>query len=248
MTASTHLRGIVIAGVLAAIALGLGFVTMAMNQSSPHASPPVIVSHVHHHVAAPSKRTVSSAKTAKTAASKVAVSKVAVSKAAKRVAKAPMKVKAEAVKAKPVVKAKPKPVAKPDSNYLAAVAGGLPKDIAHALAASPVVVVQLTSATDPIAELAAGDAQAGAKLAGAPYVKVSIDRNGGDVQALTRALGQLPDAPATFVYMRPGSIFVTLTGYNDRTVVEQAVANAKATLVPSTGTAAPASAGAKGSA
>jgi hypothetical protein len=71
-------------------------------------------------------------------------------------------------------------------------------------------------------------------------VQVGVDTNGGEVQALTRALGQLPDAPATLVYMRPTSVFVTLSGYNDRTVVQQAVTNAKATLVPSTSSTEPA--------
>jgi membrane-bound ClpP family serine protease len=237
VTASTHLRGIVIAGVLAAIALGLGFVTLAMNSSASHTSPPaVIVPPVHHHVAALAKRTVSSAK-AKTVAAKAKTKPVVKTKAVVRT-----KV---VVKPKP----KPKPVVKPDPNYLAAVAAGLPKNLAHALAASSVVVVQLTSKTDPIAQLAAADARAGAKLAHVPYVTVSIDTNGGAVQALTRALGQLPDAPATIVYTRPTSVFVTLTGYNDRTIVQQAVANAQATIVPSTSSSEPATVtGAQGSA
>ena len=38
MAASAHLRGIVIAGVLAAVALALGFVTLGMNQSSSSAA------------------------------------------------------------------------------------------------------------------------------------------------------------------------------------------------------------------
>lgn len=43
MTASLHARGIVIAGALAALALALGFVTLAMNQTASQAAPRVIV-------------------------------------------------------------------------------------------------------------------------------------------------------------------------------------------------------------
>lgn len=220
MTASKHLRGIVIAGALAAVALGLGSVTLAMNQSDSHASTsPVILKHVHHvHPAVTTKPK---------AKAKVAVKKPIVTKARKPAAA-------------PEPKAKPKPKPKPDPNYTAALAAGLPADVAHALAAAPVVVVQLSSATDPIAALAAADAKAGAKLAGAQFVEVNVDKNGGPVQSLTRALGSLPDAPATLVYVRPSTVFLTLTGYNDRTTVQQAVANAEATLPPpTTGTAKP---------
>lgn len=193
MNASPHLRGIVIAGVLAAVALALGFVTLAMNQTASRASTPKVILPFkdRHH-------------SAKVAASKVAAAKVA---------------------AKP---AKPKV----DPNYAAAVAAGLPAVVAKALAASPVVVVQLTSAADPVAQLAAGEAKSGAALSGAAYVEVGVDRDGGAVEALTRALGTLPDAPASLVYIRPATLSLTLTGFNDRTVVEQAVADAFGSLPP----------------
>jgi hypothetical protein len=127
---------------------------------------------------------------------------------------------------KPAKPAKPKV----NPNFTAARAAGLPTDVAQALAASPVVVVQLTSVSDPVAQLADSEAKSAAALAGAAYVQVSVDRDGGAVEQLTRTLGKLPDAPSTLVYVRPGTEAATLMGFNDRTVVEQAIADALASL------------------
>jgi hypothetical protein len=200
VNASPHLRGIVIAGVLAAVALALGFVTMAMNQSSSHAaSPKVIVPFKDRH-------------------------KGVVAKAAAKAAPA----KAKAAKPAKVKPAKPKV----DPNYAAAIAAGLPAVVAHGLASAPVVVVQLTSVSDPVAQLADAEARSAAQLAGAAYVEVSIDHDGGPVEKLTRLLGTLPDAPASLFYVRPGNAPLTLKGFNDRTVVEQAIADALSSLPP----------------
>jgi hypothetical protein len=188
VTGSVHLRGIVIAGVLAAIALALGFFTLAMNQTASQAAPKTIIPlHLRHHATAAPK-TVQPGKGAP--------------------------------------KVKPKP--KPDPNYTAAVQAGLPRSVARALAKHPVVVVQLTSKADPVAQLAAGEAKAGAADANAGYVAVNVDGNGGDVEVLTRALGKLPTAPAALIYVRPAKLFTTLPNFNDRTVVEQALVTAKA--------------------
>jgi hypothetical protein len=190
VTGSAHLRGIVIAGVLAAVALALGFVTLAMNQTASHAAPPAIVPlHLRHRVAV--TRTTASAKTPKVATKKAHVVRV-------------------------------------DPNFTAALKAGLPRSVARALAAHPVAVVQLTSPGDDIAKLAFGEAKVGAALAGAGFVTVKVDRNGGDVEVLTRLQGKLPVAPATLVYIRPATLYVTLPGFNDRTVVQQAAANATA--------------------
>lgn len=191
MTGSAHLRGIVIAGVLAAVALALGFVTLAMNQTaSKAATPPTIIPlHLRHHVAG--ARTTSSA-----------------------------------TKTTPVAKTKPKPVARVNPNFTAALKAGLPRSVARALAAHPVAVVQLTSNGDQIAQLALGEARVGAALAGAGLVSVDVDGNGGDVEVLTRLLGKLPIAPATLVYIRPATLYVTLPGFNDRTIIQQAAENA----------------------
>jgi hypothetical protein len=56
---SAHLRGIVIAGVLAAVALALGFVTLAMNQTASNAAAPAITPlKLRHHAAATGTTTV----------------------------------------------------------------------------------------------------------------------------------------------------------------------------------------------
>lgn len=180
-----------IAGALAAVALVLGLMTLAMNQTASQASTHVVLPlKARHHAA--------------------------VKAAAKPTTKVAVKVK---------VKVKPK--AKPNPRVLAALSAGLPKSIALGLGAAPVAVVQLTSASDTVAALAAAEAKSGARLAGAAYVAVDVDRDGGAVEQLARALGTLPDAPATLVYQRPAKLVLTLPGFNDRTVVQQAAADAK---------------------
>jgi len=191
----------VIAGVLAAVALALGFVTLAMNQTASKAATThtIIPLHLRHHVAG-AQTTSSATKTTPTAAKK-----------------------------------KPKPVARVNPNFTAALKAGLPRSVARALAAHPVAVVQLTSQGDQIAELALGEARAGSTLAGATLVPIDVDGNGGDVEVLTRLRGKLPIAPATLIYIRPATLYVTLPGFNDRTIIQQAAANATA---PSTTTTA----------
>jgi hypothetical protein len=182
---SAHLRGIVIAGGLAALALALGFVTLAMNQTASRASTAPVLSLKARHAAAA------------TAGGK----------------------KSPAVKPKRV-----------DPNLTAALNAGLPRPVARALAAAPVAVVELTSKHDPVAQLAFGEAQAGARLGGASFVSVDVDRDGGAVEVLTRLIGALPVAPAALVYVRPASLVLTLTGFNDRTTVQQAAADAAQAL------------------
>jgi hypothetical protein len=204
VTGSAHLRGIVIAGVLAAVALALGFVTLAMNQTASNAAAPAIT---------------------------------------------PLKLRHHAVAGattgapKPQLVKKKKPVVRVDLNFTAALKAGLPRSVARALAAKPVAVVQFTSQGDEIAKLALGEARAGATLAGAALVPVAVDGDGGAVEVLTRLLGKLPIAPATLVYIRPATLYVTLPGFNDRTVIQQAAANAAAPSTTTATTAPPAAAG-----
>jgi hypothetical protein len=180
----------VIAGVLAAVALGLGFVTLAMNQTASNATPAktIVPLHLRQHAVA---RTTAGVTTPKVAKKKTHVVRI-------------------------------------DPNFTAALKAGLPRSVAHALAAHPVAVVQLTSQDDAVAKLALGEAHAGATLAGAGFVTIPVDGNGGDVEVMTRLLGKLPVSPATLVYIRPATLFLTLQGFNDRTVVQQAAANATA--------------------
>jgi hypothetical protein len=213
VTGSAHLRGIVIAGVLAAVALALGFVTLAMNQTAaPAAAHTIIPLKLRHHVAAAHSTKTHVAKKAAATTKAHAAKKTLVAK------KSHVTTKAHVAKKKPHVVR--------DPNFTAALKAGLPRSVALALAAHPVAVVQLTSKGDQVAELAFGEARVGAKLAGASLVKINVDGNGGDVEVLTRLLGKLPVAPATLVYMRPATLYVTLLGFNDRTIVQQAAANA----------------------
>jgi hypothetical protein len=167
MSVSSHLRGLVIAGALAAVALGLAFFTLAMNHSGAPAVP-----------------------------------------------------------------------------QAAALKAGLPRSVALGLVSHRVVVVSLSSAADPVAVMTGVEAHAGAQLAGASFVKVNVDRNGGDVSALTRVLGVLPVAPATLIYIRPATLVATMPGFNDRTIVQQAAIDAKSVTPQAVAAAAAAAAAA----
>jgi hypothetical protein len=178
---SPHLRGIVIAGGLAVVALALGFVTLAMNQSSSSAAPHTVLSLKARHLAG--------AKPAKAAA--------------------------KPVKRKPL-----------NTHLVAALKLGLPRSIARGLEAHRVTLVALTSSSDSVAVLATRETKAGARLAGASFVRVSVDHDGGDASALTALLGKLPVAPATLVYIRPGTLYLQMPGFNDKTTVQQAAHSA----------------------
>ena len=200
MTASVHARGIVIAGALAALALALGFVTLAMNQTASQAAPP--------HVILPLKDRHHGATAVGVGVGTPVAQKTGVVKKA-----------AAVVKKKVVVK-------HVDPNLVAALKAGLPRSVAEALAKRPVVVVELSSSRDPVGALSAGEAKAGAALGGAAFVGVNVDQDGGAAGVLTTALGKLPDAPAALVYTRPSTLVTTLDGFNDRTAIQQAVTSA----------------------
>ena len=119
-----------------------------------------------------------------------------------------------------------KVVKRVDPNLVAALDAGLPRAVAKGLAAKPVVVVELTSQEDSVAKLALGEAKAGASDGGAAFVAVNVDKDGGNVQVLTRLLGTLPMTPAALIYTRPSTLYVTLAGFNDRVTVQQAAENA----------------------
>jgi hypothetical protein len=192
---SPHLRGIVIAGGLAVVALALGFMTLAMNQSSSSAAPHTVLSLKARHLA--------TTKPPKPAAKRV----------------------------------KPKPL---NAHLVAALKLGLPRSVARGLADHRVTIVALTSATDSVATLATRETEAGARLAGASFVRVSVDRDGGDASALTALIGKLPIAPATLVYIRPGTLYLQMPGFNDKTTVQQAARNALRAPAGTTATPAPA--------
>jgi hypothetical protein len=189
---SPHLRGIVIAGALAMVALALGFVTLAMNRSSS-STPHTVLSLKARHLAGTK----------------------------------PAKPTAKPVKRKPL-----------NANLVAALKLGLPRSIARGLATHRVTVVALTSSTDSVAMLATRETETGAHLGGASFVRVSVDHDGGDASSLTALIGKLPPAPATLVYIRPGTLYLQMPGFNDKTTVQQAARNAA--RAPAGSTAAPA--------
>ena len=174
---SPHLRGIVIAGGLAVVALALGFMTLAMNQSGSSAAPHTVLSLKARHLRA--------------------------TKAAKPAAKHGQAQAAERAPRR-CAEAWSPPLDRTRSR-------GSPRDGRRA----DVVY-------GSVAMLATRETEAGARLAGASFVRVSVDHDGGDASALTALIGKLPTAPATLVYVRPGTLYLQMPGFNDKTTVQQA--------------------------
>ena len=121
--------------------------------------------------------------------------------------------------------AKPKPArpAKPAAPRIK-LNPGLPPALSRALLSRPVAVVSLVTPDSGIDEMAAKEAAAGARAAGASFVTVDV---GSERQARPFAvmLGVL-DAPTVLVFKRPGELFVRLDGFADLDMVAQAADNA----------------------
>jgi hypothetical protein len=102
------------------------------------------------------------------------------------------------------------------------------------LAKRPVVVVSLYAPKSAVDELALGEAEAGARLAGASFMKVNIFSNAQTRPLLTLLGGgsaqadRLLDGPAVLIFQRPKNLFVRLGGYSDKDSVAQAAINAGA--------------------
>lgn len=187
------------AGLVAVLALGGGFMLLGRGPSEPAAAP--VIKPLH-----PVKKHPGAAKKAPLAARHV---------------------KAK-VAAKPTAKATPKP--KP--RRVPAVIDGMPSALALALRGEPVVVAALYAPGSSVDELARAEAQAGARAAGVPFVALDVTSEKvaapltslltGGVSAADRVL----DDPAVLVFKSPKTLFVRLSGWNDRDTVAQAVANA----------------------
>ena len=102
---------------------------------------------------------------------------------------------------------------------------GLPVAVARALHKHSVVVVSLTSPGSSVDNLAAAEARAGAMAMNAGYVNLDVfhQRPG---TAILRKLGVL-NTPAVLVVKKPANVYSEFKGFVDRTVVEQAVADAR---------------------
>jgi hypothetical protein len=132
----------------------------------------------------------------------------------------PTATKPKATSTAPVVKKAPE---KP-SAVAAALAAGLPAPIAGALGRHSVVVVSLYNPYSEVDGIAFAEAKAGAQLAGAGFVALNV-LSQAQVGKLTERLGLLPD-PGLLIYVRPGKLAGTISGFADKDTVAQAAQNA----------------------
>lgn len=123
------------------------------------------------------------------------------------------------VKAPKPAPAKPKPVVNP-----VVPPTGFPVVVDRALRRHQVVVVSLVVPGARVDELAAAEAEAGAKLGGAGFLALNV-LNEGVGRALLTKLGTAQD-PSLLVLKRSGEVAVQLAGFVDRETVAQAAANA----------------------
>jgi hypothetical protein len=122
-------------------------------------------------------------------------------------------------KAPKPVPAKPKPAVNP-----VVPPTGFPLAVDRALRQHAVVVVSLVVPGARVDELAAAEAEAGAKLGGAGFLALNV-LNEGVARALLSKLDSVQD-PSLLVLQRSGEVAVELVGFVDRETVAQAAANA----------------------
>ena len=103
---------------------------------------------------------------------------------------------------------------------------GFPAAVDAALQQHPIVVVSLVVPGARVDEIAAAEAQAGAKLSGAGFVALNV-LNEGVARSLLAKVTTVQD-PSVLVVTRAGTIALELGGFVDRETVAQAAANASA--------------------
>jgi len=130
----------------------------------------------------------------------------------------PVQKPGKAVKAAPQP-AKPKAVVNP-----VVPPTGFPVAVDKALRTHEVVVVSLVVPGARVDELAAAEAEAGAKLGGAGFLALNV-LNEGVARALLSKLDVVGD-PSLLVLKRSGEVALELAGFVDRETVAQAAANA----------------------
>lgn len=101
---------------------------------------------------------------------------------------------------------------------------GFPRVVDRALQRHRVVVLSLVVPGARVDELAAAEAEAGAKLGGAGFLALNVLQEG-VARALLTKLENVQD-PSVLVVKRSGEIAQQLTGFVDRETVAQAAANA----------------------
>jgi len=136
-------------------------------------------------------------------------------------AKAPAKQATQPAKsaARPATPAKAKPPVNP-----VVPPSGFPVVVDKALRQHEVVVVSLVVPGARVDELAAAEAEAGAKLGGAGFLALNV-LNEGVARSLFAKLDSVQD-PSVLVVKRSGEVVVELTGFADRETVAQAAASA----------------------
>lgn len=193
------MRIVAAAGLVAVLALGGGFLLLGRGPSEPSAAP--VIKPLH-----PVKKHPAAAKKAPLAARKA--------------------------KAKTKVVARPKAKPRPRPKRVPAVIDGMPSALALALRGAPVVVAALYAPDSSVDELARAEAQAGARAAGVPFVALNVtsEKVAAPLTSLltggASAADRVLDDPAVLVFKSPKTLFVRLSGWNDRDTVAQAVANA----------------------
>ncbi|MDQ3067208.1 MAG: hypothetical protein M3R12_08685 [Actinomycetota bacterium] len=141
--------------------------------------------------------------------------------AAKLAKAAPVKAQpAKAAASVPVVK----PATKPKPLNPVVPATGFPLSVDRALRRHEVVVVSLVVPGAKVDELAAMEAQAGAKLGGAGFLALNVLNE--DVARKLLAKLDVVQDPSVLVLRRSGEVAVELAGFVDRETVAQAAANA----------------------
>ena len=146
----------------------------------------------------------------------------------------PLPVKASATPAKSVAQpskaaAAPKPATPKAAQSKPAVnpvvpPSGFPAVVDRALRRHEVVVLSLVVPGARVDELAAAEAEAGAKLGGAGFLALNV-LNEGVARSLLAKLDAVQD-PSLVVVTRSGDVAVELAGFVDRETVAQAAANA----------------------
>ena len=101
---------------------------------------------------------------------------------------------------------------------------GFPVVVDRALQQHRVVVVSLVVPGARVDEIAAAEAEAGAKLSGAGFLALNV-LNEGVARALLAKLDSVQD-PSVLVIKRSGDVAIELAGFVDRETVAQAAANA----------------------
>jgi hypothetical protein len=213
LSVSAPIRIVAIVGLLLAVGAGGAMRFMGSGSDSATAVVPKSSAIVHaKSVAARAKARAKHAAAAKTAATHKA---------------------ATAAKAKPSVthaKATAKPAAPvkaattPKKPAAPAVSSALPLPLAQALASNSTVVAVVFNPQSEVDGIAVAEARAGAALAGAGFVALSV-LSRRDVGRLTEQLGLLPD-PALLVFTRPTHLAARIDGFSDKETVAQAAQNA----------------------